>query len=187
MNDDADNLCSKFDAYLDGEASVELQQAFVAHQSQCPACRDAVEQQRWIDALLQSDVAAELETPPEIRFRPRRPRRWLVAAAAAAVLVAYIPLPRREGLGEGRPAPPSKSTPEAVATVENPSPNPSLPGRGTNAPAAKFVSAGSAIGVSVASPDQRVTVVKLYPTATASRRWARESALRAIAIHSNGG
>ena len=57
MNDDAIKLCGELDAYFDGELSGDEQHAFVAHLNQCPACREAVDRQHWIDSLLQSKAA----------------------------------------------------------------------------------------------------------------------------------
>jgi anti-sigma factor RsiW len=187
MNHESTQLCERLDHFLDGELSVVEQQGFAAHLAGCPACREAVEEQDWIDGLLTSAEAAAIEGAPLLVLPRRSRRRWLVAAAAAIGALAawpWIPLPGGEGIEDGRPMPPSVTAPEAVASVENPSPGPSL-GRETSV--ATFASAGGAIAVPVAVADAQVTVVKLYPTVTATRRWARERALLAPLSKSNGG
>jgi anti-sigma factor RsiW len=95
MNHDDANPCRRLDAYIDGELSREIRGLFVAHLDQCSACREAIDQQRWIDSVLTSAAAAELESAPPLReMRRRRPsrRRWLPLAAAAAV-AALVALP----------------------------------------------------------------------------------------------
>jgi anti-sigma factor RsiW len=192
MNHESTHHCDRLDAFLDGELSVAERHDFAAHLAACHACREAVDQQKWIDGLLSSAEAAEIEMAPPVVLPRRSRRRWMVAAAIAALAAwPWIPLPRREGIGEGRPTPPSVTAP-AVATVENPSPSRSaprplsdLPGRGKSV--ATFASAGGAIAVPVAAVDAQVTVVKLYPTVTATRRWARERALLTPPSKQNGG
>jgi anti-sigma factor RsiW len=131
MKAELNSLCEHLDAFLDGDLSASERGVFEAHLPQCSACCEAVDQQRWIDELLASDAAAELEASPPMVMSMRR-RRWLVAAAAAglAALAAWplVPLPRREGIGERRLTPPSVAGPEHLATVENSSTSPSLPG-----------------------------------------------------------
>jgi hypothetical protein len=209
MDDDA---CRQLDAYLDLDLPSDATRAFVEHLATCAACREAVDEQRWIDELLCSDAAAAIETAPEIVALPTvriRRRRLALAAAAAAIAATaalFLPLPRREGPGEGRPTIAQAPAPDpslgsnhvatrqgsdsnGASTGGNPSLRPSLPGRGISNPAA-FVSAGSSIAIPVASDDPQVTIVQLYPTVTAQRRWAREAALRSITISSispNGG
>ncbi len=191
MNDDAKTMCGRIDAYLDGELLAAERGAFEIHLDQCAACREAVDEQGWIDSLLRSDAAAEIEAPRTLVLRPRPRGKWLVAAAAAAVAAAaasLLPLPAREGTGEGFPTVAEDTGVELNAIVGNPSPSPSLPGRGiSEPPAATFISSGSAIAIPVASPDPQVTIVKLYPTLTASRRGARERAFRAEFTNPNGG
>lgn len=200
MSDDNCVTCDYLDAFLDGDLPTGSAKDFAAHLNSCAACREAVDEQAWIDSLLQSDAAAALESAPVLRLRPRR-RRWLVAAAAAVVAMAALaPLPRRERLGEGRPTSPqahksepaaaaatnprnstpndeSEATSATLATAGNPSPNPSLLGTGIEEAAAQFVSRGDAIAVPLPSDDPQVTVVQLYPTTTARRRAAWRQSL----------
>ncbi len=130
--------------------------------------------------------------------RRRRRRRSLAGLAAAAALGAIalwpsILLPRRDGSnrarspvaterravvlaeqsGEGFSKPTLVQPSAENANVANSSPSPSLPGRGMVTPAT-FVSS-DAIAVPVESPTPEVTIVQLYPTVDAQRRWRRES------------
>jgi hypothetical protein len=160
-------------------------------------------QERWIDGLLRSSEAAAMEAAPAAvrvaasaaigRARRRQVVRRSVAGflAAAAVLVAVgawrqdSPLPRRDGSGEGFQAPQFVRNREARSGSVNPSPSPSLPGRGR--PTATFVSTGDAIAAPVASSSPEVTVVRLYPTISAERRWRREANLQVLNSRTNGG
>jgi anti-sigma factor RsiW len=201
MDDDA---CRQRDAYLDRELSGAEQLAFDGHLATCPACREAVDQQQWIDELLRSDEAAAIEAAPLSMSLPaaRVRRRRLALAAAAATIAAtaaiFFPLPGREGRPTIAQAPAPDASPDSthvgtgqgsdsrsLATDRNLSPGPVLPGRGISV--ATFVGDGSSIAIPVASDDPQVTIVQLYPTATALRRWQRESELRGHALPPNGG
>jgi hypothetical protein len=181
-----DNDCRQLDAYLDMQLSGDERCAFVEHMSTCAACREAVDEQRWIDELLRSDEATAIEAAPvlpvnTIRVGPRR--RWLVAAAAAAVVVAAT-LATAIGTRKSDARRPVVASAQSSATAV---PNAEALPAGDRDAAATFVSAGSSIAISVASDDPQVTIVQLYPTVTASRRWAREATLRANALPHNGG
>lgn len=202
MKRPSEELCELLDDYLDGALPGEEVAAFAVHLCECAACREAVEEQQWIDGLLRSPAAVELELPltaVAIPFVRIRRRRILAVAAAVALFAAtaalLFPLPRREGLGEGRPTvadardaaseSDSATALRSVATGDRAQLLPSLSGRGISG--AEFVSSGSSIAVAVPSDDPQVTIVQLYPTVTASRRWAREAELRANALPPNGG
>ena len=159
---------------------------------------DGDEQQRWIDELLRSSAAAELESAPAgvkfttaaaigtLRRRQMRRRSFAVFAAAAAVAAVWAwpeaPLPRREGSGEGLNTPAIVQTPLKSPRIENPSPSPSLQGRGI------FVANGDAIAVELPSSAPEVTVVQLHPTTIAQRRVENELVIRQLLItNPNGG
>ncbi len=197
MKRQSDEVCVLLDNYLDGALPAEEAAAFVAHLCECAACRDAVDEQQWINGLLRSPAAVELElplAPPTLPIRkPARRRVLLVAMAAALTCVAAWPLLRGGNeLGDGRPSVASlnphsfaldvaQAEARARAVAKNPSPSSFPPRKGA------FVSAGSSIAVAVPCDSPEVTIVQLYPTVTASRRWAREAELRANAIPPNGG
>jgi anti-sigma factor RsiW len=203
MNTASNNSCERLDDFLDGALAPPETAAFHAHLETCAACRDAVDQQRWIDGLLKSDAAAAIEALPAPRTiaRPRRGRRRAVVAVAAAAAVVALTArllfshSAKQGPGEGRPTaashlPPSPTAEDAAErpslAVERSAPSPPVAVR-PGAVGGSFVSAGSAIAAPVASDDPQVTVVQLYPTVTAERRWAREAALRSLGISPNGG
>ena len=183
---------------------------------------DASDLQQWIDGLLRSIDAAELEAAPSTtraaatsaikqlrRYQKRRLTLAVFASAAAITAIAMwpnTPLPRREGATEnGRPESTERravvlaersgaglATPlvhhnsDARATIENPSPSPSLQGRGINV-VARFETNGETIAIPLASDDPQVSIVKLYPTTTTERRWRREVGANATSSEPNGG
>ena len=148
--------------------------AFHEHLRRCAACSEALDEQRWIDGLLTSAVAIDIETAPTRAQLPlRRPRRraWLSLAAAAALAgLACWPLRshlRSAAPGAGPPASDSPLTLSAKSGVVRPSPASPLPA--DDVPAGTFVSTGAAVALTVASPSADVTVVQLYPTLPPAR------------------
>ena len=118
MNIEHDHACDRLDAYVDGDLGEGERDAFAAHILQCPACRDAIDQQRWLDGLLRSAEAEQLEALRPPLVLARRPRRRLLVAAAVAAALAAWPLmshSRREGLAERPPTLPSAAAPEPPA------------------------------------------------------------------------
>jgi hypothetical protein len=156
--------CKNLDAYLLDELPAEAAFNFDSHLDQCESCRNAVEQQRWIDALLRSPLVAELEPSPEslstsISTRLTRSNRQLrviacVFAAAAAVVIAVgwtVMLNRQ------------------VATVDHSNAiflngtAANLPPQDDEPPRATFVGGPNVLVVPVESPHPNVTVVRIYP------------------------
>jgi len=94
--------------FLSGEIDAELHAAIRVHAARCPECALHLEQQAWVDDQLRDALATP---PPDTtaldraiwrRIDTPSPRRWLIPAAAAAVLVLsaaswFLPI---------RPAPP---------------------------------------------------------------------------------
>jgi hypothetical protein len=159
MNRECDNL----DAHLDGDLRAREAAQFANHLSRCADCRDAVDEQRWVDDLLRSDAVMATESPPDglrlaVRtlLAQRRRQNRLVAcglAAAAALLAAlgWIQLHR-----------PAGGTVELAANQFGGSPLNNLPSN--DPPKATFVSGANSIAVPVASKHTNVTVVRVYPT-----------------------
>jgi hypothetical protein len=186
MSNDFDTLCSRFDDYLNGDLSSSDRARFHQHLDKCQSCREAVDQQQWIDNLLRSDEAAAIDASPPTTLRMRRPsRRRIVAAVlaasvAAALAAPFIPLLHRKGLGDGRPEVASLPSPQSSAqtaidasppppaTIADPSPSSSLQGTEiADKPIATFASNGNAIAVPLDGEDTEVTVVRLVPTVAA--------------------
>jgi hypothetical protein len=55
--------CDNLDAFQAGELHADLAEQFAAHLPGCAECRASVDEQQWIDALLRSPLAANLESP----------------------------------------------------------------------------------------------------------------------------
>ena len=161
--------CEMLDSYLADDVPAEAAARFEAHLAECAACRDAADQQRWIDDLLRSPSRQELEAAPadlaeSVRRAMGRRRRRVrlmaggLAAAAAALLVAagWTVLTVRQA---------DHPTIAVVDAAKEPSPNPSLRGRGNQPPPrAEFVGGPDVIVVPVATSHPNVTVVRVYPT-----------------------
>jgi len=171
------------------------------------------DQQQWIDDLLRSDEAAELEAAPagvkiatvaaieSLRRRQVRRRSLVALAAAATVAVVWAwpeaPLPRKEGSGEGLATPLASHTPDAPATARNLSPkssarNTALRSVATGDRARQgrgiFLAGGDSIAVELPSPAPEVTVVQLHPTIIAQRRAETDLILRQLlTAEPNGG
>jgi hypothetical protein len=158
---------------------------------------DASDLQQWIDGLLRSGDAAELEAAPATthvaatsaikKFRTRRIRRHslaVFASAAAAITAISLWAP---------PAPPDPVAPGSArgsndqATVHRSATPGQRPGLQIVAPIARFVTNGEIIAIPLASDDPQVSIVKLYPTTTTERRWRRDTSLYARHTGQDGG
>ena len=97
-------LCDGSTPFLDGELSGEDAARFEAHWPQCAACRETVEQQRWIDGALRADEWTRHSAPATvltatadaIRIAEPAENGWrralaggLAAAASLALLAAW--------------------------------------------------------------------------------------------------
>ena len=168
------NDCHQLDAYLAGDLPASDAASFEAHLDTCYDCREAVDQQRWINSLLQSPTRIELEcTPPALleticssvaqRERPKL-RVIYSLAAAAAVLVGIGWFALRE-----HKAPLDEATNPTIAAA------PEIPAANA-APSAKqqatFVASADSIVVPVESSSSDVTIVQVYST-TEAERWQR--------------
>ena len=154
MNQECDNL----DGYLDGELTPGEGARFAAHLTDCPACREAVDEQQWIDGLLRAPAIAQLESPPAAlveSFRGAIARRLQISrlaigAAAAAVLIVavgwMVKLNRQaDGGREWRVAVSNDVLPVF------------------DEPTATFVGGPDVIVVPVESGHADVTIVRVYP------------------------
>jgi anti-sigma factor RsiW len=199
-----DEPCTLIDAYLNGELSGEMATLFERHLTSCATCCETVEQQRWIDGLLRSPEAAVVEAASADMadrvegkvFRLRRRRmvgRAMMAAAASITAIALWHFTNQRSGEQIIAAPDLSRGLNEQAGGQRAATSPQT--RGQQAVrmhpgienAAKFVSTGDAIVVPVASDDAQVSIVKVYPTTTAERRWRRELTLNAGRAGQDGG
>ena len=158
--------CQQLDAYLNGDLADDDAKRFTVHIGTCASCRAAVEQQAWLDGLLRQSTTAEA-VPAGVLvainkgIAPTRYGRRLAGgfAAAAAILIAVF-------FGHD-PTPQGADLPQ-LTTAAPPTPS--------TAPVATFVGTDDMIVVHHDSPYPDVTIVEVYPTITARRRWQREAA-----------
>lgn len=185
------DTCNNLDAYLADDLPRSERAAFESHLDVCPACRDAADQQQWIDVLLQSPARLQLERPPgsildsfQVSVAQRR-RRVVQAAcglAAAAVLLIAVGLSMN---GNQDTSQRDKVATNSIVTVD-PSQTPRLPEPATTTQhPATFVSATDAIAVPVESSYSDVTIVQVYPTTDTERRWRLELALSTNSVETN--
>jgi anti-sigma factor RsiW len=158
-------VCAQLDDYLNGDLDELEAVRFTRHLSACSACSDEVDQQRWINELLQSDTASQREAAPAFFLRPSRLSRWQAGLTVAAIVCGVVAAPWTINLLKL-----AGTTPDAPRVVENrpsaldlrESP-PSSPVSDAHA-AVHFASSGPAIALPVESTSPEVTIVQLYPT-----------------------
>lgn len=159
MSADCDNL----DDYLAADLPADDAARFAEHLECCNDCRDAVDQQRWIDGLLRDSADAESELPPDDvlvtlrgsiaagRHRSKQIAGGLAAAAVLLMAVAWVALSRRAAeVAGGKNVRPIVATSQHTETVES--------------PRAAFVSDANSIAVPVKSRHADVTIVRIYRT-----------------------
>lgn len=158
------------------------------------------DQQQWIDELLRSSAAAELEAAPAgatfatsaaigaLRRRQRR-RRTLAVFASAATLAAVWAWPTAKDAAPGS----ARGLNHAAAAHSNQATTPRRSRglqEGSASPVGRgiFIANGDAIAVELPSPAPEVTVVQLHPTTIAQRRAQNELVLKQLlATEPNGG
>jgi hypothetical protein len=193
--------CDRLNAYLDDTLQLRAAEQFSLHLSECNVCREAVEQQRWMDRLLRSGATAAFErSPTSVRDRlesaihvsivhRRQTSRIVaglfvvVAAAVAAIAVGWtLQLDRqfdeshieeRDGFAQQA----ESDVPVVKHAIMN----------AESHPRATFVSSDDSIAVPVESADEDVTIVKVYPTTDANRRMRLELAYQFTHLPSDGG
>jgi anti-sigma factor RsiW len=155
------SACENLDAFLGGELLPAGDERFKAHLDECDACRDAVDQQRWIDELLRSPLAAQFESPSQdltvsLRAPGGRRARYaravacgLAAAAALVVAVGWAAMLNRQARA------PAVNRMAKAATPNTPGPE---------LPRAVFVGGPEVLVVPIASRHPNVTIVRIYPT-----------------------
>ena len=158
------NDCNNLDAFLDGEFAPGENARFAAHLDQCPTCREAVDEQQWIDGLLRSPAIAQLKTPPPTlveTYRTSLARRHqhirvvaggLATAAMVLIAVGWTAKLNRQAVG-----PTGHDVAEvAVAPTDSQEPMPAVQ-------PATFVGGPDVIVVPIVSKHPDVTIVRVYP------------------------
>jgi anti-sigma factor RsiW len=178
--------CNKLDAYLADDLPAGEALRFESHLEECGACREAIDEQRWVDSLLQSPVRIQIERAPAELLDsfhsslPQRRRHVVQAAcglAAAAVLVialGWLQLNRQAKQ-------PSIAKGQDVAVAKPVQEIPSSKSQAT------FVASTDAIVVPLESSSADVTIVQVYQTTDTERRWRLEQSLLNASTKSNGG
>lgn len=159
MSADCDNL----DDYLAADLPADDATRFAVHLECCDDCRDAIDQQQWIDGLLRDSADNDSELPPDdvlvtlrvaIDRQRGRTKRFGFALAAAAMLVVavgWVALSRRAAeIAGDENARPVVATGQQIETAKT--------------PRAAFVSDANSIAVPVKSRHSDVTIVRIYPT-----------------------
>ena len=164
----SDDNCSNLDTFLLGGLPADAESRFTAHLDHCETCRDTVDQQRWIDGLLTSPLARELESPPDqlidsfhksvvARRRPTRLVACVFATAAALAIAAGWTVLNRQALDVA--APDGVGINIGVDDVVS-----AAPEKDTETLHATFVGGPDVLVVPVVSRHPNVTIVRVYPT-----------------------
>jgi hypothetical protein len=169
--DEMNAECENLDGFLDGTLSPVNCARYEAHLRACENCRDEIKQQRWIDSLLTSPVRHELEPVSEALCRSVRNAVWrrrhgrLIACGLAAAAVLVVAAGWTAVLNRQARIAAVHQISETGDREDEPSPNPSLRGRGmVEAARATFVAGPDSLAVPVASRHPNVTIVRVYPT-----------------------
>jgi anti-sigma factor RsiW len=114
------SLCQSLDDYLDHDLVPAERARFVAHLSECPSCKQAVEENQQLENMLVEAIGLEpvprnLVAQVKDRLRLRRRRRWVAAAAALAATAATVFLVVRN-----LPLTPQSELPAAKVSSERP-------------------------------------------------------------------
>jgi anti-sigma factor RsiW len=175
--------CEKLDAYLAGELTGDHRTHFAAHLEQCTTCREAVDEQQWIDGLLCSAQGTQLECAPtrvfeSVQSRLVRRRIFTVACGLAAASVAIVVIWNAARNPEIMPQLTLEANNVAIIdTVHVP----------LARPMATFVSTNDAIAVPLESPAANVTVVQVFPTTETERHRLLRLAMPNLRTETDGG
>jgi hypothetical protein len=188
--------CENLDAYLADALSPEAASQFVRHLDACDECRHAMDEQRWIDGMLRSEVGTSIERAPvslveslrEAAVVQRRRNTHFVAcglaavAAAIVIAVGWTFMFNRQAERIAASVGAAQSAGQTAETGVR-----STAASASVRPKAVFVGTGEAIAVPIESSDDNVTVVQIYPTTDTERRWRRELAFQSFQADANGG
>jgi anti-sigma factor RsiW len=178
--------CNKLDAYLAEDLPADDVFRFESHLEECGACREALDEQHWVDSLLQSHLRIQLERTPatvldSLRSSQSNRRRhlWQAAcglAAAAVFLIAFGWIALHKDVVHSK-----SSATQNLAIVEKANVFAHV------RPQATFVATADAIVVPLESPSPDVTVVQIYPSIDTERRRRFEHSLLSTSTIPNGG
>jgi hypothetical protein len=170
--------CNKLDAYLADDLSGDDSVRFERHLSSCEVCREAIDQQNWIDSMLRSSHRSQLEPIPSHLAKPSRTARThsrrnalvaacgLASAAALLVAISHWQLNRQAMTDSNQTTSINRTAQTTRADEKKP-------------PTATFIGGPDVIAVPVESHSPNVTVVRIYPTYRPPQD--RET----VAVHSN--
>jgi hypothetical protein len=188
--------CDNLDGYLADELSAEGKFQFAQHVDECDECRQAIEEQRWIDGLLRASASESRELTPaslfeSLRTMParRRPTVRLIACGLAAIAAA-IAIAAGWNITWSPNGDEIAVVNDDAALERKVQDKPDIQSAiavDPHRPQATFVSSEDLIVVPLESGDEEVSVVQLYPTTQTERRWRRELALQITHSESNGG
>jgi anti-sigma factor RsiW len=153
------NLCALFDDYVAHDLAAAEHARFEEHLAECPACRQKVEAERYLDSLLAEATSGPV--PGNLNERVRRRlvaarRRRMAAGLALLAACALIAVLAGHWLSSRQP---DASVPKGQAQAEQPAPAPApSPARVR----VTFSEPGSVLVVPVASDSPRVTVIQVY-------------------------
>jgi predicted anti-sigma-YlaC factor YlaD len=171
-----DSNCNHLDAFLSNDLSDDNRAVFESHLEECPTCHDAMDQQQWIDGLLNSPARVQLERPSatildSFHVSPTKRQRRIAQAACGLAMAATLLIVLSAWQLNQQAIGPSVVEQHSVATT---------PPTTTLTPAQSlttFVPTSDSIVVPLESPSADVTVMQVYPTTDAERRWRLEATL----------
>lgn len=164
--------CENLDAFLADDLPSNDCERYEGHLVACQMCREAVNQQRWIDALLSSPARVEAEPAPPVltwsvqdSIASQRRKVRLIACGLTAAAVLIIAVGWSIVLNRQARLPAVNQIAETSSQIGEPSPALSPIRRGVAAPpGAVFVGGPEVLAVPVASRHPNVTIVRVYPT-----------------------
>ena len=182
------NVCTQLDEFLDRELSASDAILFEAHLAVCEACRSTVEQQQWLDELMCSAATKESLSANLARIDlspPQQSKGWwkAVSVAAAALIVATFAW---QSFSSTEPV--GRQDSHTIAAKEESATTTVTEETCTElTPVATIVPEDDVIVVPVDSGSPEVTILHVYPTASARNRWRRETMLKDSIATLNGG
>jgi hypothetical protein len=169
-----DVTCEQLNAFLNGDLAPVDARRFEGHASVCAECRDAIDEQRWIDGLLCSPERTALESPRpamvgEIESALSQSKQWagVLAYGLAAAAVVFLAVGWIVFAGRGAEKVASTNANElkdSPRVVSEDSVSQQVEKLAVDAPPRAVVDGGDdMIVVAIESPYPDVTIVRVYP------------------------